>query len=57
MAESAGITSADLMRAAEFSLLRQIADKAERELDSEELQMVAEAYAAVRANPAPPKLS
>jgi len=49
--------SAKLAREAEAGLLAQIKSKAEGKLDSEQLQMVAEAYAAVVANPAPAESS
>lgn len=45
--------SAKLAREVEVALLTQIRDKAASKLDSEQLQMVAEAYAAVVSNPVP----
>lgn len=54
MAEDLSSTSAQLAREAEAALLARIRDRASSELDAEQLQMVAKAYAAVVANPAPP---
>lgn len=55
MADKSGGENAELARAAEAALLREIRERAESVKDAEQLQMIASAYASVVANPAPEK--